>query len=160
MRPPLEVRTASHYWKRIILLYVLLLPFVAVATAQGVREIRQDGLAQWEKLLMMLVVVLALLLTPCALLVARRHWVARFDEHGVTLRNGRRFLWENFLRVEERRSHRGRFLNNYDLVFRDGTAGVFHHMAENYVEVIAVVGVLSRGENPFRPSPQQDAQRR
>ena len=159
MRPPLEVRTASHYWKRIVLLYVFLGPFAGMGIVQGAHDLQRHGWAQWDKLLMVLGVVVVLLAAPCALLVSRRRWVARFDEHGVTLRNGRRFSWEGFLNVEERRSHNGRFVNNYDLVFRDGTAGVYHHMAANDAEVLAALAALKRGENPFRPLPPQGAYR-
>lgn len=107
----------------------------------------------------MLGVLIVLLGAPSALLVARRSWIARFDAQGVTLRNGRLFRWEDFVTIEERRSHRGRFLNNYDLVFKTGTAGLFHHMAANDAEVLAVVAALQRGENPFRPLPSQGAYR-
>jgi hypothetical protein len=148
MRPPLELRTARGYWKRIIGLWVGTGLFASLAIAQSVHTLMRPS-AQKEMAIYMLLVAAFLLLAPGVLLIARRRWVVRFDERGVTLRNGRTFSWTRFEKLEPRRSHKNRFINNYDLVFSDGTAGVYHHMVENYHELRVVIAALERGENPF-----------
>jgi hypothetical protein len=100
----------------------------------------------------MLVAAATLLAIPMFLMWTRRSWVARFDEHGVTLRNGRTFAWPDFERVVPRKMRpRSYGINHYDLVFRTGKARVFHQMATNRAQVVSIVDALGRGENPFRP---------
>lgn len=147
MRPPLLVRTSTDFWKRLTLIYALILPFAAIALAQILSTIGEGGHST-ETAFMMLGVIAFMLVAPLALVVGRRWWVERFDDRGVTLRNGRHFSWTDFVRAEPRKRGRG-FVNNYDLVFRTGTASVYHLMAENRGEVMDVLNALMRGENPY-----------
>jgi hypothetical protein len=150
MRPPLEIPTARHYWKRIVLLYVLVLPFVALGVGQAAKDIGRPE--RREMVWAMASIGVFLLLAPTVLLLARRRWVRRMDEHGVTLRSGRTFAWRDFRGVETRLIENLKpriVVNHYDLVFTTGRAGVFFRMAANEDEVELVVDRLARGENPF-----------
>jgi hypothetical protein len=40
-------------------------------------------------------------------------------------------------------------LHSYDLVFKTGTASVYHQVAENGREVMDVIRALQAGTNPF-----------
>jgi hypothetical protein len=148
MRAPLVVVTARHYWKRIAWLYVGLAPFAALAVAQAMHDWDRGG-ERRDMAYAMLGIAAFMLLVPAVLLWARTRWVARFDEHGVTLRNGRTFQWRDFERVEAVKNRRLRIINHYDLVFKTGRAGVFYRMAANDSEVIDVLRALEAGTNPF-----------
>lgn len=147
MRPPLELPTARHYWHRIVWIYVLVAPFVAMAAGQAALDYGRPE--RLEMFLGLSGIAAFLLLVPTVLLLARRRWVARMDGDGVVLRNGRRFSWSDFRGVEARHNRRLRIVNHYDLVFTDGRAGVFHRMVANPFELENVLYALERGENPF-----------
>jgi hypothetical protein len=143
----LEVITSRGYWKRIKWLLIGLSPFAALAIVNAIDGFKRghDTGVAWG----MLVLAAFMLGAPFIFVFARRFWVQFFDEQGVVLRNGRRFLWSDFVKCEPRINAKLRVVNNYDLVFKTGTAGVYHLMAENGREVMEAIRALEAGRNPF-----------
>jgi hypothetical protein len=138
---PMVLRTSRGYWMRIGGLFVL---FGLIALGIGVQAVRRGPP-------LMLAFAVALALTPAWLLWSRRRWVARLDSDGVQLRDGRRFAWANFEKVVAVYVQRGgaRWLNHYELHFRDGRARLFHRMVDDAHDVLALLQALERGHNPF-----------
>ena len=148
MRPPLIVVTSRGYWKRIQWLSIGLGLFALIAFKTAIYN-WDRGSDQRTTAYYMLGIAAFFCAVPLVYLWARTRWVQRFDEQGVTLRNGRTFAWKDFERVDVVRFQKLRTTNNYNLVFKTGTAGVYHLMAENYGEVMEVVRALEAGTNPF-----------
>ncbi len=144
-----EIVTAQHYWKRIRFLTFVTAPFALLGLLNAYHSFTGDSHDGTMMGFMMLIVAAMIGSGPLILLVARRFWVQRFDAQGVVLRNGRRFLWKDFQRCQKRLFQRYRTVNNYELVFTTGTAGVYHRMAENYGELLAILEQLEAGKNPF-----------
>ena len=138
------VPTERGYWKRMTGLFVLCAAIAALTVAQVVHS----GTANPAFVLFAAVV----LVLPTPFLIQRLTWIACLDEHGVTLRNGKHFRWTDFEscapRLLQRRPMRG-FVNNYDLRFKTGTAGLYHRMAENQFELEAIAKELMAGMNRF-----------
>jgi hypothetical protein len=145
--PRLEVITSRGYWKRIKWLLIGLSPFALLAIVNAIDIVRRHG--DMGVAYGMIGISVFLLGAPFLFVLARRFWVQFFDEQGVVLRNGRRFLWSDFVKCEPRLNTKLRIVNNYDLVFKTGTAGVYHLMAENYGEVMSAIQALEAGRNPF-----------
>ena len=148
MRAPLIVVTSRGYWKRIQWLSIGLGLFALLAIKTAIYN-WDGGSDQRTTAYYMLGIAAFFCAVPLIYLWARTRWVLRFDEQGVTLRNGRTFAWKDFERVDVVRFQKLRTTNNYNLVFKTGTAGVYHLMAENYGEVMEVVRALEAGTNPF-----------
>ena len=146
-RDQLVLITSRGYWSRIKWLSIGVTPFILMAFSQAVHG--WGGHDGHMMALMMMLVAAMMAAGPVLLLVARRRWVELFDHNGVQLRNGKRFKWIDFVRCEPRMNTRLRTINNYDLVFRTGTAGVYHLMVENYGQLMAVIEQLKAGQNPF-----------
>lgn len=143
------VPTERGYWKRMTGLFVLSAAIAGLTVAQVVHS----GTASPAFLLFAAVV----LVLPTPFLIQRLTWIAVLDEHGVTLRNGKRFKWADFEsctpRLLQRHPVHG-FVNNYDLRFKTGTAGLYHRVATNQFELEAIAKELMVGENRFtRPRP-------
>ena len=87
-----------------------------------------------------------------AMLLEHRRWAKIFDNEGVTRRDGQRFHWADLLEqkaVHMQLSSGGQgALNNYELVFKNGKALVFHRMLENEKEVMAFLETLSVKQKP------------
>lgn len=143
----LEVITSRGYWKRIKWLLIGMSPFALLGIVNAIDIIRRDG--EMGVAIGMIGLAVFMLSAPFFFVIARRFWVQFFDEEGVVLRNGRRFLWKDFVKCEPRINAKLRVVNNYDLVFKTGTAGVYHLMAENVGEVMAAIRALEAGRNPF-----------
>ena len=144
-----EIITSRGYWKRIRFLALVTSPFVLLALLNAYHAFTGDTHDGTTMGFAMLAVGAMVGCGPIVLLIARRYWVQRFDEQGVVLRNGRRFLWKDFQKIEPRYATRYKVLNNYDLYFTTGTAGVYHRMAENYDELLAILEELKAGKNRF-----------
>jgi hypothetical protein len=152
MAARLEVITSRDYWKRIKLMYLFCGPFGLLGLRLALAGIQQGG-KEGETAPYMLGIALFMLGAPLIFVFARRWWVQYFDEQGVVLRNGRRFSWDRFKRVDRRTRGNLRLHNNYELHFEDGIANVYDLMAANMGEVREVIAELERGENRFRPRP-------
>lgn len=130
-------------------LYVIVGLIDALFVAQAIHALTNHG--DTSTVPWMLLIAFVMLLLPLPFIVQRRWWVARIGPEGVTLRSGRLFLWQDYMRTEPRFNHRLRIINNYEMIFRTGTAGVFHRMAENQLEIEAVMQQMQQGLNPFVP---------
>jgi hypothetical protein len=82
-----------------------------------------------------------------AMLLEQRKWAGTIYRDGVVRRDGRKFRWEDLMEknaVHMRlRSGRLGAVNNYELVFKDGKALVFHLMLENEQEVLRFLESVS-----------------
>jgi hypothetical protein len=146
-----EIITSRGFYKRIKWLAILLGPFVLLALLNAYHAFFHPS-QESERFTMgfaMLGVGLMVALGPIFPLVARRWWVHRFDAQGVVLRSGRRFYWKDFQKIEPRIMQRWKTVNNYDLVFTTGTAGIYHLMAENSDELWEIIRELEAGKNRF-----------
>ena len=143
----LEVITSRGYWKRIKWLLIGLSPFALLGIVNAIDTFKRGG--DMGVAYGMIGIAAFMLGAPFIFVFARRYWVQFFDEEGVVLRNGRRFSWKDFVKCEPRLNTKLRVVNNYDLVFKTGTAGVYHLMAENYGDVMAAIQALEAGRNPF-----------
>lgn len=148
MREPLVIVTSRGYWKRIKWLGIGLGLFALLGVKTAIYN-WDRGDDQRTTAYYMLGIAVFLCSVPAIMLWARTRWVSCLDEQGVTLRNGRRFLWRDYERIEVVRHQKLRMTNNYNLVFKTGTVGIYHLMAENYGEVMEVVRQLESGTNPF-----------
>ncbi|MCL4275328.1 MAG: hypothetical protein KJZ77_15765 [Anaerolineales bacterium] len=82
-----------------------------------------------------------------AMLLEQRMWARTFTHEGVTRRDGKQFRWADLLEknavyIRQRGAGQGS-LNNYELVFKDGKALVFHRMLENEGEVMRFLETVS-----------------
>jgi hypothetical protein len=148
MRPPLVIVTSRGYWKRIKWLGIGLGLFALLGIKTAIYN-WDRGSDQRTTAYYMLGIAAFFVAVPAIYLWARTRWVHRFDQNGVKLRNGRAFLWKDFERVDVVVHQKLRTVNNYNLVFKTGTAGVYHLMAENYGDVMEVIRALEAGTNPF-----------
>jgi len=87
-----------------------------------------------------------------AMWLEHRLWAKTFDREGVTRRDGKKFRWadlreKNAVHMQLSSGRQGA-LNNYELVFKDGKALVFHRMLENDQEVMAALEMLSAKQKP------------
>jgi hypothetical protein len=151
-RAPLVIVASREVYKRLRWIYLFVTPFAALAVAQAVHDWNR-GDQQRETAIYMLLLGAFMMGAPLFMLWARTRWVARMDEHGVTLRNGKTFAWKDYQRIEAVKNRKLRMINHYELVFTTGRAGVFHLMAENYGEVMEIVRCFEDGGNPFVGSP-------
>ena len=149
-RPPLVIVASRDLYKRIRLAYIFLTPFAVLGIAQAVHDWNR-GSQQRDMAYVMIGLALFMMTSPLLLLVARRKWVARIDEHGVTLRNGKQFAWRDYRGFEAVKNHKLRMIDHYELVFATGRAFIAHLHAENADEVMAVVRCFEDGGNPFVP---------
>lgn len=96
--------------------------------------------------------LLSLGLGALAMLLEQRLWAKSFDREGVTRRDGRTFRWADLLAknaIYRQRRHGGQgALNNYELVFKNGKALVFHLMLENAGEVMSFLDTVSAESKP------------
>jgi hypothetical protein len=132
------VPTERGYWKRMTGLFVLSAAIAGLTVAQVVHS----GTAN-PAFLVFAAVVLVL---PTPFLIRRLTWIASLDEHGVTLRNGKKFKWASFESCTP-------FINHYDLYFRTGTARLYHRVATNQLELEAIAKELIAGDNRFTRQP-------
>ncbi|CAN5741386.1 hypothetical protein BH11MYX3_BH11MYX3_05640 [soil metagenome] len=150
MRAPLEVVTAPRFWKRLKWTSILFAPFSAFGLYGAYERATNPAYQRESGMVVALIAVSIFIVTfPAIFILMRRSWVQWFDADGVRLRNGRRFAWNDFVKCEPRVSMRTQMVNHYDLVFKTGTAGVFHLMTDNSEEVMEVLGQLQRGVNPW-----------
>lgn len=96
--------------------------------------------------------LLSLGLGALAMLLEQRLWAKSFDREGVTRRDGQTFRWADLLAknaiYRQRRHGRQGALNNYELVFKNGKALVFHLMLENTGEVMSFLDTVSVESKP------------
>jgi hypothetical protein len=144
----IEARVSRGFWYRVGGLALLCGGMGAMLVAMAVRNLRSPYGGDATGAVIPIVMALLTAGIPVFLVMSRRRWVRRFDGHGVTLRNGRRFGWADLERVVV--VHRRRFINHYELRFRGGgRAFVFYLVLANRDEVLAVVQKLQQGQNPF-----------
>lgn len=146
-----EVVTDGDLRRRIRLLYYFCAPGALLSLVGAVPGLQRG---HTDEVLGMLAITAVLLLAPQALKlkVGRRQHVHFFDEHGVTLRNGRTFRWESLREVIERKRGRPPMHNHYELHFAEGIAYVPDLLAANYEEVRHIIDELVAGRNPLRPA--------
>jgi hypothetical protein len=138
------VPTERGYWKRMAGLFLLCAAIGGLTVAQVVHSgTANPAFLGFGALVLFL---------PTPFLIQRMKWIASLDAQGVALRNGKRFAWADFVRCEPRLLRRVPMrgtVNNYNLVFATGTAGLYHRMAENQFELEAIANELIAGTNRF-----------
>jgi hypothetical protein len=127
--PVLEAKTSRAYWGRIAILWALF-AFIGLAISASARKPALGLLG------------IAIALAPSAMLWRRRAtWVARLDDEGVTLRNGRRLSWSELEQVTDVHARRGaaEWHSHFELRFKRGRARVFDRMLANGDEVVGAI---------------------
>lgn len=147
-RAPLAIATTRAVRKRLVWLYVFFGPFAVLAVLQVVHG-WDRGDERRDMAIYMLLIAAFLAVAPLLLFAGCGRWVARMDERGVTLRNGKTLPWSDYQRIEAVKNRKLRMVNHYELVFSTGKAMIPHLMAENYGEVMQVVRCFEDGGNPF-----------
>lgn len=146
----LEVIASAELRKRTRLLCIFFWPFALLGIAQIVHDIRRGQ--RFEDWWWMIPVTLMVATGPFFLYALRYREVKVFDEEGVTVRNGKRYRWDRFVRIEDhKRRHIGH--NHFELTFEDGRCAIADLMADNFHEVRAVAAQLQAGKNPFTGAP-------
>jgi hypothetical protein len=146
----LEVVTSAELRKRTRLLCIFFWPFALLGIVQIVHDLRRgQRFDEWAFMIPLFLICAA---APFFLYALRYREIHIFDEEGVTLRTGKRYRWDRFVRIE---SHRRRHIghNHYEVTFEDGRCAIADLMADNYQEVRDVVAKLEAGTNPFTGAP-------
>jgi len=148
MQSPLVVITAQELRSRTRWLKVLFWPFALLCIYGVVALIRRGEPDRMGELAMYAVGIPFFSIAPYFLYALQYRDVKVFDTDGVTTRMGKRYLWANFVRVEDRQRPRIGH-NHYELFFEGGMCTVADLLADNYNELREVVASLEAGKNPF-----------
>lgn len=151
-RPPLEVH-ASFAWRlglAFALFALFALPLLIGAIVDVVEGVTANEL---KRLLLLNVCVSGGFAAPLILVWrVRAMCPRRFDATGVTRFDGKLLPWSEFRNVG-RVMHTGRRRRTYqarlDLVFASGSTRVPTMLVKNLEEVLAVVEMLERRQNPW-----------